>query len=68
MHLEGLDYQQMAEKQLADKDYTPNQLTKKVIAIKKQFTRSKTGSLAKFQGYLDRCLAKNQPAYADLMN
>jgi RNA polymerase sigma factor (sigma-70 family) len=68
MHLEGLDYQQMAEKQLGEKDYTPKELSKKVNAIKKQFTRSKTGSLAKFQSYLNRCLAKNQLAYADLMN
>ena len=67
MHLEGLNYQQMAEKFLGD-TASPKQLNKKVNAIKKQFTRKNTGSLARFRYYLEICMQKNHLAYADVLN
>ena len=60
MHLEGLDYSQMAERILSDKDCTQKYLDNKINAIKKQFTRDRTGSLAKFKSCLERVMIKNE--------
>jgi len=68
MYLEGLNYNQMAEKDLSGTDYTQKQLDKKINAIKKQFTRSGTGSLAKFKGCFERVMRKNQLIHADMLN
>ena len=68
MHLEGMDYGQMAEKMLGEKDPSTKQLSKKVNAIKKQFTRSGTGSLAKFKACLEKVMGQNQLIYADMLN
>ncbi len=55
MHLEGLDYKQMAEK-----------LGKRIDAIKKQFTREPTGSLAKFKGALKYLMQDLGLRYEDI--
>jgi len=68
MHLEGLSYQQMAEKELGGQPSSDKQLIKRVNAIKKQFTRDMTGSLAKFKSCFERCLMKNKLNLADMMN
>jgi len=59
MYLEGLNYNQMAERSLDNKPFTKKQLDKKNNAIKKQFTRSRTGSLAKFKSCFKRIMIKN---------
>ncbi|MFH2044778.1 MAG: sigma-70 family RNA polymerase sigma factor [Pseudomonadota bacterium] len=68
MHLEGLDYSQMAERSLGDKDYPKKELDKKINAIKKQFTRDGTGSLAKFKSCLERVMRKNNLNQDDIFN
>ena len=68
MHLEGLDYSQMAERSLGDKDYPQKELDKKINAIKKQFTRDGTGSLAKFKSCLERIMRKNKLIQNDMFN
>jgi len=68
MHLEGLNYQQMAERELSSKTYAPKELKKRTDAIKKQFTRKISGSLAKFKGCLEHVMRKNQLIYEDLFN
>jgi hypothetical protein len=55
MNLEGLSYEQMAERELNGvKDV--HELKRRVDAIKKQFTRKETGSMAKFRNVLDNYL------------
>ena len=68
MHLEGLDYSQMAERSLGDKDCPQKELDKKINAIKKQFTRDGTGSLAKFKSCLERIMRKNKLIQNDMFN
>ena len=68
MYMEGLNYRQMAQKQLGNTHYTESELDKKVNAIKKRFTRKDTGSLARFKSFLERCMMKNQLAFADILN
>jgi RNA polymerase sigma factor (sigma-70 family) len=55
MHLEGLDYTQMATR-----------LGKRVDAIKKQFTRTPTGSLAKFKRALQHLMQAQGLTYEDI--
>ncbi len=68
LHLEGLGYQHMAERSLGNQSYTDKELKKKTNAIKKQFTRKNTGSLAKFKSCLERVMAQNQLIHKDLLN
>ncbi len=68
MYLEGLNYRQMAQKQLGNTNYTETDLDKKVNAVKKRFTRKDTGSLARFKSYLEHCMTKNRLAFADILN
>ena len=68
MYLEGLNYSQMAERNLRDKDCTQKQMDKKINAIKKQFTRDRTGSLAKFKRCLERVMKKNKLIHHDMFN
>lgn len=60
MNLEGLSYEQMAERELNGVKANANELKRRVDAIKKQFTRKETGSMAKFRSVLDRYLADYQ--------
>jgi hypothetical protein len=68
MNLEGLSYEQMAVWELNGKSTDPEELKRKVDAIKKQFTRKETGSMAKFKNVLSRCLDTNGLDYTDLLN
>jgi len=68
MYLEGLNYRQMAQKQLESTQYTEAELDKKINAVKKRFTRKETGSLARFKSYLELCMTKNRLAFADILN
>ena len=66
MHLQGFDYRQMAEMQLTILQPDEQELGKKVNSLKKQFTRKRTGSLAKFKICLNRCLEKHKLSYREL--
>lgn len=68
MHLEGMSYDQMSEKLLAGQDWTQGEMEKKINAVKKQFTRSGTGSLDKFKACLDRVMKKNNLMHHDILN
>jgi RNA polymerase sigma-70 factor (ECF subfamily) len=68
MNLEGLSYEQMAARELNGKSADPEELKRKVDALKKQFTRKETGSMAKFKNVLSRYLYTNGLNYTDLLN
>mgnify|MGYP000423386505 CR=1 FL=1 len=68
MNLEGLSYEQMAARELNGESADPEALKRKVDAIKKQFTRKETGSMAKFKSVLSQCLDTNGLDYQDLLN
>ena len=68
MNLEGLSYEQMAERELNGAKANAAELKRRVDAIKKQFTRKETGSMAKFKSVLGRYLDKNDLDYQDLLN
>ncbi len=68
MQLQGLNYQQMAERQSIKPQVSDNEISKMVNSIKKQFTRKRTGSLAKFKICMSRCLEKHSLSYADMLN
>ena len=55
-YLKGLSYANMAEEELNKKGESKSNFAKKENAIKKQFTRPRTGSLAKFKICLERVL------------
>lgn len=66
MHIQGLDYKQMVEMQFAISQSNEQELKKKVDSLKKQFTRKRTGSLAKFKICLNKCLEKHNLSYREL--
>jgi RNA polymerase sigma-70 factor (ECF subfamily) len=68
MHLEGLSYEQMAKRELNGDKADPDELKRKVDAIKKQFTRKESGSMAKFRSVLSRYLDANGLDYKDILN
>jgi RNA polymerase sigma-70 factor (ECF subfamily) len=68
MHLTGMTYEEMAEKELHANEKHIIKIKKKTDAIKKQFSRDKTGTMAKFRSVLIRCLEKNALCYKDLFN
>ena len=67
MNLEGLSYEQMAARELNAECADPEELTRKVDAIKKQFTRKETGSMAKFRSVLSRYLDTNGLNHKDFL-
>ncbi|MBI9074704.1 MAG: sigma-70 family RNA polymerase sigma factor [Desulfatibacillum sp.] len=68
MHLEGLSYEQMAGRELGGVSRDALELQKKTNAIKKQFTRPGTGSLAKFKVLLSRAMEKYGLSPSDLLD
>jgi RNA polymerase sigma-70 factor (ECF subfamily) len=68
MNLDGLSYEQMAERELNGEEADPETLSRKIDAIKKQFTRKETGSMAKFRSVLSRYLDTNGLNYKDFLN
>ena len=68
MHLEGMTYEEMAKKELHEEKINQKKLKKKTDAIKKQFTRDNTGSMAKFKKILNKCLKNNALDFRDLLN
>jgi len=67
MNLEGLSYEQMAQRELKGDKADPDELKRKVDAIKKQFTCKETGSMAKFRTVLSRYLDTNGLNYKDFL-
>lgn len=59
MHLHGLNYRQMVEQESTNQKTDDTEMKKRVNSIKKQFTRKRTGSLAKFKICLRRCFEKH---------
>jgi len=68
MHLEGLTYEEMAKAEIKGENCDPQKLKKKTDAVKKQFTRNATGSLAKLKSILNRSLEKQSLENGDLLN
>ena len=60
MFLDDLSYEEMAKQELSGIKFNKGELNKKTNAIKKQFTRKKTGSLAKFKDCFERYMEKHQ--------
>jgi len=58
MHLEGMTYGEMAAEELSGEDADEAALGRREDAIKKQFTRKRTGSLAKFKEVLERRMVR----------
>ena len=66
MHLKDLNYREMATKILNNQKENQDKVKKLTNAIKKQFTRKKTGTLAKFKICFDRCLEIHNMTSVDL--
>ena len=68
MHLEGLSYKEMAEREIAPRDGDVRALSRKMNAIKKQFTRPGTGTMARFKNAIAGCLKNHDLVLKDLLN
>ena len=68
MYLNGLSYAKMAEQELNEEQPEARQTKKKIDAIKKQFTRPQTGSLAKFKSALEKRIQQHEWDCRDLLN
>ena len=68
MYLEGLSYKEMAEREVNPRDVDDSAVNKKINAIKKQFTRPKTGTMARFKNTIAGCLKDHDLVFKDLLN
>ena len=68
MYLNGLSYEKMAEQELNEEQPESRQTKKKIDAIKKQFTRPQSGSLAKFKSELEKRMQQHEWDCRDLLN
>jgi RNA polymerase sigma-70 factor (ECF subfamily) len=68
MYLNGLGYEKMAEQELNEEQPKTRQTKRKIDAIKKQFTRPQTGSLAKFKFALEKRIQQHEWDCRDLLN
>jgi DNA-directed RNA polymerase specialized sigma24 family protein len=64
-HLEGLSYEDMAKRLLRPGQLAAPILQKKVNAVKKQFTRENSGSLARFKAVLQELMRAQGLSYED---
>ncbi|MFP4474347.1 MAG: RNA polymerase sigma factor [Desulfatibacillaceae bacterium] len=67
MHLSGSDYRAMAMVELGNGDMSEDELGRRTAAVKKQFTRPKTGSMAKFRSAVLRCVRRHGLDWRDLL-
>lgn len=65
MRLEGLTFEDMAEDELGP-DATQEEIDRRHGAIRKQFKRPRTGSMARFRVQLERFMEKEGLGYEDL--
>jgi len=63
-----LGYTEMAERELDPRTTGSRDLKKKINAIKKQFTRNKTGTLERFKDAIAECLKDHKLDLKDLLN
>jgi RNA polymerase sigma-70 factor (ECF subfamily) len=68
MYLEGLSYKEMAEREVNPGNADGSTVNKKINAIKKQFTRPKTGTMARFKNTIASCLKDHDLVLKDLLN
>ncbi len=68
LYLEGLSYKEMAEREVNPENADGSTVNKKINAIKKQFTRPKTGTMARFKTTIASCLKDHDLALKDLLN
>jgi RNA polymerase sigma-70 factor (ECF subfamily) len=68
MYLEGLSYKEMAEREMDPRGADGSSVNKKINAIKKQFTRPKTGTMARFKNTITSCLKDHDLVLKDLLN
>lgn len=68
MYLNGLSYKEMAELELNEEHPKTRQTKRKIDAIKKQFTRPQTGSLAKFKSAIEKRIQQHEWDCRDLLN
>jgi RNA polymerase sigma-70 factor (ECF subfamily) len=66
MNLDGLNFREMAKREMSAIKYDKAELDKKTNAIKKQFVRPRTGSREKFRVCLERCMKKNKLKQEDM--
>jgi RNA polymerase sigma-70 factor (ECF subfamily) len=66
MYLEGLNFKEMAT-ELLPADATEEEINQKYSAVRKQFTRPRTGSMAKFRILLNRLMEKEGLTYENLL-
>jgi RNA polymerase sigma factor (sigma-70 family) len=64
-HLEGLTYEAMAKRLLGPGQTAAAPLKKKINALKKQFTRESSGSLARFRAILQELMQAQGLSFAD---
>ena len=64
-HLEGLTYEDMAKRLLGPGQTATTALKKKINAVKKQFTRESSGSLARFKVVLQELMQAQGLSYDD---
>jgi RNA polymerase sigma-70 factor, ECF subfamily len=64
-HLEGLTYEDMAKRRLGPGQKVTTALKKKINAVKKQFTRESSGSLARFKVVLQELMQARGLSYDD---
>jgi RNA polymerase sigma-70 factor (ECF subfamily) len=64
-HLDGMSYEDMANRLLGPELLAPATLRKKINAVKKQFTRDRSGSLARFKAILLGLMQEQGLRYED---
>jgi RNA polymerase sigma factor (sigma-70 family) len=64
-HLDGMSYEDMARKFLGPDQTTSATLQKKINAVKKQFTRTQSGALARFKSVLLEVMQEQGLSYED---
>ena len=64
-HLAGMSYEDMARRLLGPGQMETANLQKKINAIKKQFTRESSGSLARFKAVLLELMQQQGLSYDD---
>ena len=63
----GMSYKDMAMKEFAGQDSSAKEISSKESAIRKQFTRPQTGTLAKFRIVLERYLETKKLTINDIL-
>lgn len=68
MYLKGLSFREMAMQDLKGSNASERDIERKYNAVRQQFNRAGTGSVAKFKKELKRYMKKNDLNYGDFFN